>query len=85
MSTDREDTEMNKAELLLKAGAVLPPGTTGAGPDAVDLTARSYRHPGLGDDRVVVRLAPPNWAPPRTSPPDSWDSYGTRASRPSSA
>ncbi|MGW6848352.1 DNA-binding protein [Streptomyces virginiae] len=58
MSTDQEDTEMNKAELLLKSGAVLPPGTTGAGPDAVDLTARSYRHPGLGDDRVVVRLAP---------------------------
>ncbi|WP_189966168.1 DNA-binding protein [Streptomyces avidinii] len=49
---------MNKAELLLRAGAVLPPGTTGAGPGAVDLTARSYRHPGLGDDRVVVRLAP---------------------------
>ncbi|MFI1651367.1 DNA-binding protein [Streptomyces avidinii] len=49
---------MNKAELLLKAGAVLPRDTTGAGPGAVDLTARSYRHPGLGDDRVVVRLAP---------------------------
>ncbi|MGW6992805.1 DNA-binding protein [Streptomyces sp. NPDC054946] len=64
MSTNQEDIEMNKAEplleaeLLLKAGAVLPPGTTGAGPDAVDLTARSYRHPGLGEDRVVVRLAP---------------------------
>ncbi|MFG2987857.1 DNA-binding protein [Streptomyces sp. NPDC048257] len=58
MSTNQEDTEMNKAELLLKAGAVLPHGTTGAGPGAVELTARSYRHPGLGDDRVVVRLAP---------------------------
>lgn len=58
MSTHQEDTDMNKAELLLKAGAVLPRDTTGAGPGAVDLTARSYRHPGLGDDRVVVRLAP---------------------------
>ncbi|MFJ7589229.1 DNA-binding protein [Streptomyces sp. NPDC097617] len=58
MSTNQEDTEMNKAELLLKAGAVLPRDTEGAGPGAVALTARSYRHPGLGDDRVVVRLAP---------------------------
>lgn len=58
MSTHQEDIDMNKAELLLKAGAVLPRDTTGAGPGAVDLTARSYRHPGLGDDRVVVRLAP---------------------------
>lgn len=58
MSTNLRDTEMNKAELLLKAGAVLPHGTTDAGPAAVDLTARTYRHPGLGDDRVVVRLAP---------------------------
>ncbi|MGW7117743.1 hypothetical protein, partial [Streptomyces xanthophaeus] len=33
----------SEAALLLKAGAVLPTGTTGAGPDAVDLTARSYR------------------------------------------
>lgn len=45
------------AALLLAAGAVLPPGTTGGGPTAVELTARSYRHPALGDDRVVVRLA----------------------------
>ncbi|MEU9379417.1 DNA-binding protein, partial [Streptomyces sp. NPDC048255] len=36
---------------------MLPSGTTGAGPGAVDLTARSYRHPALGEDRVVVRLA----------------------------
>ncbi|MGW6984997.1 DNA-binding protein [Streptomyces sp. NPDC054932] len=49
---------MNKHELLLKAGAVLPHDTTDAGPGAVALTARSYRHPGLGDDRVVIRLAP---------------------------
>ncbi|MEW2417257.1 DNA-binding protein [Streptomyces sp. NPDC046866] len=46
-----------EAELLLKAGAVLPVGTEGAGPSAVDLTARTYRHPALPDDRVVVRLA----------------------------
>ncbi|MEV0411199.1 DNA-binding protein [Streptomyces sp. NPDC050448] len=47
----------HEAELLLKAGAVLPHGTEGAGPSAVDLTARSYRHPALADDRVVVRLS----------------------------
>ncbi|WP_457034058.1 DNA-binding protein, partial [Kitasatospora sp. P5_F3] len=47
-------TEHQAAELLL-AGAVLPPGTEGAGERAVALTARSYRHPGL-DGRVVVRL-----------------------------
>lgn len=51
------DTDSGSAGQLLKAGAVLPPGTTGAGPHAVDLTARAYRHPALGDDRVVVRLA----------------------------
>ncbi|MFJ9517977.1 DNA-binding protein [Kitasatospora sp. NPDC101801] len=49
-----EMTEHQAAELLL-AGAVLPPGTEGAGERAVPLTARSYRHPGL-DDRIVVRL-----------------------------
>ncbi|MGW5848835.1 DNA-binding protein [Streptomyces sp. NPDC055254] len=48
---------MSEAELLLKAGAVLPHGTPGAGPSAVDLTARSYHHPALEDGRVVVRLA----------------------------
>ncbi|MFK0256465.1 DNA-binding protein [Streptomyces sp. NPDC090445] len=48
----------SEAELLLKAGAVLPYGTGEAGPEAVELTARAYRHPGLADDgRVVVRLA----------------------------
>ncbi|MEU2392348.1 DNA-binding protein [Streptomyces sp. NPDC007369] len=47
-----------EAELLLTAGAVLPYGTEDAGPEAVELTARTYRHPGLADDdRVVVRLA----------------------------
>lgn len=45
-----------QAEELLKAGAVLPPGTD-AGERAVPLVARAYRHPGL-DDRVVVRLVP---------------------------
>ncbi|MCQ6555847.1 DNA-binding protein [Streptomyces sp. C10-9-1] len=44
-------------EELLAAGAVLPPGTEGAGPGAVELTARAYRHPGL-PDRTVVRLVP---------------------------
>ncbi|MBD0710860.1 DNA-binding protein [Streptomyces sp. CBMA291] len=42
---------------LLKAGAVLPAGTEGAGAAAADLTARAYRHPALGEDRVVIRLA----------------------------
>ncbi|MHC6624954.1 DNA-binding protein [Streptomyces globosus] len=45
------------AEQLLKAGAVLPVGTPDAGPSAVDLTARAYRHPALPEGRVVVRLA----------------------------
>ncbi|MFD7033475.1 DNA-binding protein [Streptomyces sp. NPDC059917] len=48
---------VREAELLLRAGAVLPRDTPGAGPGAVDLTARTYRHPALEDDRVVVRLA----------------------------
>lgn len=47
--------EMSPAEELLRAGAVLPQDTEGAGERAVPLTARTYRHPGL-DDRVVVRL-----------------------------
>ncbi|MFJ7126083.1 DNA-binding protein [Streptomyces sp. NPDC098101] len=42
---------------LLAAGAVLPADTEGAGASAVALTARTYRHPVLGEDRVVVRLA----------------------------
>ncbi|WP_404952887.1 DNA-binding protein [Streptomyces sp. 147326] len=63
MSTNQKDTAMNTAELLLKAGAVLPHDATGTGPTAVPLTARSYRHPGLGDDRVVVRLAPAELGP----------------------
>ncbi|WP_059010441.1 hypothetical protein [Streptomyces specialis] len=46
---------MSANEELLRAGAVLPPGTQDAGERAVPLTARGYRHPAL-DDRVVVRL-----------------------------
>ncbi|MFF8807881.1 DNA-binding protein [Streptomyces omiyaensis] len=49
-TTSTHDTE------LLAAGAVLPADTVGAGPAAVELTARAYRHPVLGEDRVVVRL-----------------------------
>ncbi|MBD0418274.1 DNA-binding protein [Streptomyces sp. TRM S81-3] len=45
------------AEELLRAGAVLPPGTTGAGDRAVPMVTQAYRHPGL-DGRVVVRLTP---------------------------
>ncbi|MFJ3927689.1 DNA-binding protein [Streptomyces sp. NPDC090022] len=58
MSDNLRDTGATGTDLLLRAGAVLPNGTTGAGADAVDLTARTYRHPGLDEDRVVVRLAP---------------------------
>ncbi|WP_045321315.1 hypothetical protein [Streptomyces sp. NRRL F-4428] len=58
MSGNLTDTgTTTETALLLQAGAVLPNGTTGAGADAVDLTARTYRHPGLDEDRVVVRLA----------------------------
>ncbi|MEV7532518.1 DNA-binding protein [Streptomyces hydrogenans] len=49
-------TATNDATQLLNAGAVLPADTAGAGPSAVELTARTYRHPVLGEDRVVVRL-----------------------------
>ncbi|SEG99196.1 hypothetical protein SAMN05444920_112282 [Nonomuraea solani] len=50
-----EQPAVDTTEELLKAGAVLPPGTPDAGDRAVPLVARAYRHPGL-DDRVVVRL-----------------------------
>ncbi|GIG90529.1 DNA-binding protein [Plantactinospora endophytica] len=43
------------AESLLAAGAVLPTDTAEAGDRAVPLTARTYRHPALGD-RLVVRV-----------------------------
>ncbi|GHB15384.1 DNA-binding protein [Streptomyces viridiviolaceus] len=45
-----------EAEELLRAGAVLPPGTTGAGDRAVPMVTQAYRHPGL-DGRIVVRLS----------------------------
>ncbi|MFF1915378.1 DNA-binding protein [Streptomyces sp. NPDC058239] len=47
----------NDNKELLAAGAVLPADARGAGPSAVELTARAYRHAVLGEDRVVVRLA----------------------------
>ncbi|NML52581.1 DNA-binding protein [Streptomyces sp. R302] len=49
-------TTVTNGRELLNAGAVLPVGTEGAGPSAVDVTARAYRHPVLGEERVVVRL-----------------------------
>lgn len=55
--TGKGGVSVSEAELLLRAGAVLPHGTPDAGPTAVDLTARSYRHTALGDGRVVIRLA----------------------------
>ncbi|MEO3788224.1 DNA-binding protein [Actinocorallia sp. B10E7] len=48
---------MDDVRELLAAGAVLSPGTEGAGEEAVPLTARTYRHPAL-DGRAVVRLSP---------------------------
>ncbi|MFF2573595.1 DNA-binding protein [Streptomyces sp. NPDC058084] len=50
-------TGVNDNGELLAAGAVLPADAQGAGPSAVELTARTYRHAVLGEDRVVVRLA----------------------------
>ncbi|WP_189231680.1 DNA-binding protein [Streptomyces flaveolus] len=44
-----------RTEELLRAGAVLPPGTTGAGDRAVPVLTQAYRHPGL-DGRIIVRL-----------------------------
>ncbi|MDB1086123.1 DNA-binding protein [Streptomyces sp. ACA25] len=54
--SDIQQAERTDAGELLTAGAVLPPGTEGAGERAVPLTARTYRHPGVAD-RLVVRLA----------------------------
>ncbi|WP_426368447.1 DNA-binding protein [Streptomyces sp. E-08] len=50
-------TGENENKELLAAGAVLPADARGAGPSAVELTARAYGHAVLGEDRVVVRLA----------------------------
>ncbi|MFC8709305.1 DNA-binding protein [Streptomyces sp. NPDC057197] len=44
-----------RAEELLRAGAVLPPGTDSGGARAVPMLTQAYRHPAL-DDRTVVRL-----------------------------
>ncbi|MEU5865419.1 DNA-binding protein [Nonomuraea sp. NPDC047529] len=55
MTGNTSDRTVSEAGELLDAGAVLPPGTEGAGERAVPLVARAYRHPGL-DDRVIVRL-----------------------------
>ncbi|MCF2127350.1 DNA-binding protein [Strepomyces sp. STD 3.1] len=52
--TTEGGTTAEMAELL-RAGAVLPPGTTGGGDRAVPVFTRAYRHPGL-DGRTVVRL-----------------------------
>ncbi|GGX07241.1 DNA-binding protein [Streptomyces malachitofuscus] len=50
-----QDGDPAEVEELLRAGAVLPPGTVGGGERAVPMYTRAYRHPGL-DGRVVVRL-----------------------------
>lgn len=52
--TTRDDAPADPEELL-RAGAVLPPGTSGAGDRAVPVYTQAYRHPGL-DGRIVVRL-----------------------------
>lgn len=57
MDTTGDTGAGSAAAELLAAGAVLPADATGAGPSAVPLTARTYRHPALADGRVVVRLA----------------------------
>lgn len=44
-----------ETEELLRAGAILPPGTTHGGDRAAPVFAQTYRHPGL-DGRIVVRL-----------------------------
>ncbi|WP_030190409.1 hypothetical protein [Streptomyces violaceorubidus] len=66
-----------EVEELLRAGAVLPPGTTGGGDRAVPVFARAYRHPGL-DDRIVVRLAPadPSGTEPAADGPAGGDGGG---------
>ncbi|MEU9645560.1 DNA-binding protein [Streptomyces sp. NPDC048188] len=66
------DTATAEVEELLRAGAVLPPGTTGGGDRAVPVFARAYRHPGL-DGRIVVRLTP---ADPDPADPSAAESAG---------
>ncbi|MDT0608724.1 DNA-binding protein [Streptomyces lancefieldiae] len=55
-----------EVEELLRAGAVLPPGTPGGGDRAVPVFTRAYRHPGL-EGRTVVRLITED----RTGDPDA--------------
>ncbi|GAA2778075.1 hypothetical protein [Streptomyces showdoensis] len=50
-------TDIDDNKELLAAGAVLPADAKDAGPSAVELTARAYRHAVFAEDRVVVRLA----------------------------
>ncbi|MFE7437026.1 DNA-binding protein [Streptomyces tendae] len=69
--TTRHGAAEEVAELL-RAGAVLPPGTTGGGDRAVPVFTRAYRHPGL-DDRIVVRLTP---ADPSGTEPAAGDPAG---------
>ncbi|MFD5655167.1 DNA-binding protein [Streptomyces sp. NPDC127039] len=66
-----------EVEELLRAGAVLPPGTTGGGDRAVPVFTRAYRHPGL-DDRIVVRLTPadPSGTEPAGGDPAGGDGGG---------
>ncbi|MFJ3891326.1 DNA-binding protein [Streptomyces rubrogriseus] len=66
-----------EVEELLRAGAVLPPGTTGGGDRAVPVFTRAYRHPGL-DDRIVVRLTPadPSGTEPAAGDPAGGDGGG---------
>lgn len=49
-------------EALLDAGLVAPVGVGVGARDRSQLSARTYIHPGLGDDRRVVRLAPESLA-----------------------
>ncbi|WP_346268213.1 hypothetical protein [Streptomyces sp. SCUT-3] len=52
---DGADGATEQVAELLRAGAVLPPGTAGGGDRAVPVFTQAYRHPGL-DGRIVVRL-----------------------------
>ncbi|WP_404816288.1 DNA-binding protein [Streptomyces thermolineatus] len=52
---DGSDGATEQVAELLRAGAVLPPGTAGGGDRAVPVFTQAYRHPGL-DGRTVVRL-----------------------------
>ncbi|MFE5211601.1 hypothetical protein [Streptomyces sp. NPDC056600] len=49
------DKATAETEELLRADAILPPGTLHGGDRAVPVFARTYRHPGL-EGRIAVRL-----------------------------